>query len=57
MIQLPLEQQEKEILAEILESKISDLSYEIADTDQHDFKQRLKDRKALLEQILEKLNQ
>jgi len=57
MIQLPLEQEEKNILSEVLESKIADLRYEISDTDQHDFKQGLKDRKNLLKQILEKLNQ
>ncbi len=57
MNQLPLEQEEKEILTEVLESKLADLRYEIADTDQYDFKQGLKNRKTLLEQVLEKLNQ
>ena len=57
MIQLPLEQNEKEILSEVLEKKLSDLSFEIADTDQYDFKQELKERRVLLMKILEKLKE
>ena len=57
MIQLPLEQNEKEILSEVLERKLSNLSFEIADTDQYDFKQELKERRVLLTKILEKLKE
>jgi len=57
MIQLPLEQNEKEILSEVLERKLSNLSFEIADTDQYDFKQELKERRVLLMKILEKLKE
>ena len=57
MIQLPLEQNEKEILSEVLERKLSDLSFEIADTDKYDFKQELKEHRVLLMKILEKLKE
>ncbi len=57
MYRLALEQNEKETLTEVLESKLSNLRYEIADTDLYDFKQGLKERKSLLMSILEKLTE
>jgi hypothetical protein len=51
MIHLDLDDKERQILRETLRSYLSDLSYEIADTDSQDFRERLKDRQAVLEKI------
>ena len=51
MTQLKLTKQEKEILAETLKSYLSNLSYEIADTDNHDYRDKLKAKRAVLEKI------
>ena len=53
MIQLELSDQEKQILDETLQSYLSDLSYEIADTDLYDFREQLKAKRAILEKIKE----
>ena len=55
MIQIELSDQEKQILEETLQSYLSDLSYEIADTDQYDFREQLKAKRAILEKIKEAL--
>jgi hypothetical protein len=52
MIQLDLTEAEKALLIEALESYLSDLRYEIADTDSQDFRERLKAKKAALEKTL-----
>ena len=52
MIQLDLRPDEQEILRETLESYISDLSTEIADTDNHDFREKLKWRRDVLSKVL-----
>ncbi len=51
MYHLDLDEQEKEILLNTLESYLSDLRYEIADTDRLEFREQLKTRKAVLEKI------
>ena len=51
MIQLNLDDQEKEILDETLKSYLSNLSYEIADTDSQDYRDKLKAKRAVLEKI------
>jgi hypothetical protein len=48
MLQLDLNDEERRILLEILESDHSDLRMEIADTDSMDFREMLKRRKAVL---------
>ena len=53
MTHLKLDEEEKEVLIEVLESTLSDLRYEIADTDLHDFKERLKTKKAVLMKLLD----
>ena len=53
MIQIELSDQEKQVLDETLQSYLSDLSYEIADTDLYDFREQLKAKKAILEKIKE----
>lgn len=57
MIQLDLNNAEKTHLIETLESYLSDLRYEIADTDSQDFRERLKEKKAALEKVLTLLKQ
>lgn len=57
MLQLDLNDAEKTYLIEVLESYLSDLRYEIADTDSQDFRERLKEKKAALEKILTALQQ
>ncbi len=52
MIQLELSDSEKSHLIEALESYLSDLRYEIADTDSLDFREKLKEKKAALEKAL-----
>jgi len=52
MIQLELSDSEKSHLIEALESYLSDLRYEIADTDSLDFREKLKEKKAALEKVL-----
>ncbi|MHC4321927.1 MAG: hypothetical protein ACYST3_06595 [Planctomycetota bacterium] len=55
MINLELTKEEKDILAMILESYLSDLRMEIADTDSMDFRESLKKRKDVLKKVLETL--
>jgi hypothetical protein len=52
MIQLDLTHEERQALLEILESTLSDLRMEIADTDRMDFREMLKGRKAILEKLI-----
>ena len=55
MINLDLTKEEKDILAMVLESYLSDLRMEIADTDSMDFRESLKKRKDVLKKVLETL--
>ena len=55
MVQLDLKPDEQEILRETLESYISDLSVEIADTDSKDFREKLKWRRDVLNKVLASL--
>jgi hypothetical protein len=55
MIQLDLTTEEQQILAEVLESYLSDLRYEIANTDSQDFRDKLKHRKEVLQKALKEL--
>ena len=55
MPQLELSDDAAEALAEVLEIKLRDLSYEIADTDTRDFRNQLKSRRDLLQKILDDL--
>ncbi|WP_152486088.1 hypothetical protein [Methylohalobius crimeensis] len=57
MIQLDLNETEKTYLIEALESYLSDLRYEIGDTDSQDFRDRLKAKKTALEKTLTALQQ
>lgn len=55
MLILDLTDSERTILVEALESYLSDLRMEIADTDRMDFREGLKNRKAALMKTLEQL--
>ncbi len=46
---------EQEILAWALNSMIADLGHEIADTEKHDYREDLKERKSVLQAVLHKL--
>jgi hypothetical protein len=52
---LILTDSERGALVEVLQSYLSDLSYEIADTDSHDFREGLKSKRALLEKVVAQL--
>lgn len=55
MVSVTLEDAEARILRETLESFLSDLRMEIADTDLKDFRDRLKARRVVLEKIAGRL--
>ncbi len=57
MTPLTLNDDEREVLAEILESEISDLRMEIMDTDTVAYKETLKNRERILKRILTALQQ
>lgn len=54
-MQLNLEPKEQEILAWALKSSVSDLGHEIADTENYEYRQDLKERKSVLRAILSRL--
>ena len=56
MFNLSLEPKEQEILAWALKSAVSDLGAEIADTENMEFRQDLKERKAVLQSIIRQLD-
>ena len=55
MLNLDITTEEKEVLMESIETAISNLGLEIADTDKREFKEGLKTKKAALMKILELL--
>jgi hypothetical protein len=57
MFKIKLNQEEEKVLLETLQSYLSDLRYEIADTDSFDYRERLKLRKAVLEKIVKDLDE
>ena len=57
MIQLDLNQQDTEVLADVLESYLSDLRMEIADTDLQEYREGLKSRKEVLIKVLDELKE
>ena len=56
MLNIALEPREQEILAWALKSAVSDLGAEIADTENMEFRQDLKQRKAILLSIIGRLD-
>lgn len=57
MVHLELTPDEAETLSEALESYLSDLRMEIADTDRQDFREMLKAKKMVLVKVVEALAQ
>ena len=55
MVKLELTDEEKEILKETLEGEISDLGFEIADTEKMELREGLKAKKAVLKKVLDAL--
>lgn len=56
MIHLDLDENEKEALSSALKSYLSDMSYEIADTDKKSFRDELKAKRDLLQKVLNAIN-
>lgn len=54
-MQVSLEPKEQEILIWAIQSAVSDLGGEIADTENQEFREDLKERKAVLMNILQRL--
>jgi hypothetical protein len=52
-MQIDLEPRERIVLGDLIEGVLSDLRMEIADTDSMDFREKLKERKAILIKLLE----
>lgn len=52
MVHIELEPTEAEVLKMVLESYLSDLRMEIADTDSKDFREQLKARKLVLRKVV-----
>jgi len=57
MVHLDLTREDVEVLVEMLESLLSDLRMEISDTDNKDFRDMLKGRKAILMKALQELQE
>ena len=57
MPSLTLTDEEAEALVMLLEGNLGDLSYEIADTDRVEFRDQLKERREVLNNILDQLKQ
>jgi len=55
VVQIELSPEEATILRTTLESYLSDLQMEIADTDSQEFRDQLKKRQAFLEKLLARL--
>ena len=55
MAQLDLSTEDAGALLETLESVLSELRYEINDTDAHDYRQKLRGKKDALERVLGQL--
>ncbi len=55
MIELDLTEEETSILKMVLESYLSDLRMEISHTDRQEFRDMLKERKAVLIKVIETL--
>lgn len=57
MFHLELDAEERDILAETLNNYLSDLRYEISDTDRMEFREKLKKKKNVLNKIVKALQQ
>jgi len=55
MIQLSITPEEGKRLGEMLAEVLSELGYEIANTDSHDFRIQLREKQSLLKRVVEEL--
>ena len=55
MAGLDLTQEDADLLREILSGDLSELRYEISNTDSHDFREQLRKKQGLLERMIEQL--
>ncbi len=51
-MEVKLDEKQVEVLKNLLESEVSDLGMEISDTDQKDYREELKEKRAVLKDIL-----
>jgi hypothetical protein len=56
-ITITLSDAEKEVLAEALDSYLSDLGMEITDTDSMDYREKLKAKRTVIQKILKEIRQ
>lgn len=56
-MQLELSQEDCELLIEVLASYISELRFEVGNTDDHGYRTKLKARETLIQRIIERLNE
>jgi hypothetical protein len=56
MTTLELTQEEAEILRRVLETYVSDLRMEVADTDRQEFRERLKAKESILKELIQRLS-
>lgn len=52
MIRIELEPEAAKVLHEVLSADVAELGYEIANTDSHDFREKLREKKELLERVV-----
>ena len=57
MVKIEVTSEEAEKLSSVLEDYLSDLRMEIVDTEHHDFRKMLKERKDLIERLLSQLKE
>ncbi len=55
MVRIELSEADVATLKDVLDSYLSDLRMEIADTDRMDFREGLKDRKKVLESLMDRI--
>ncbi len=57
MIEMRLEDQEAGMMEELLETYLSDLSFEIGRTDEYDFRQELKRKKHMVQDVISRMHE
>ena len=55
MARLDLTQEDADMLREMLSGDLSELRYEISNTDAHDYREQLRLKQGLLERVIEQL--
>ena len=55
MVKLELDAEDAKLLREVLTSTLSELGYEIANTDSHDFREKLRAKQSLVQRLVDEL--